>query len=77
MDSVVGHGMWDRPRPGTELVSSVLAGDFLTTGPQGKSQHILSIYTGHVFVHFPIYEEVGDSRVRYLCFFFFLDVLKR
>ena len=50
--------------------------EVLTPGPLGKSQHILSIYTGHVFVHFPIYEEVGDSRVRYLCFFFLLRCFK-
>ena len=28
---------WDLPRPGTELLSSALAGRFLTTGPPGKS----------------------------------------
>ena len=31
------HSMWDRPRPGIELVSPALAGRFLTTGPSGKS----------------------------------------
>ena len=30
--------MWDLPRPGIEPVSPALAGGFLTTVPQGKSQ---------------------------------------
>ena len=30
--------MWDLPRPGVELVSSALAGGFLTTAPPGTSQ---------------------------------------
>ena len=29
--------MWDLPRPGIEPVSHTLAGEFLTTGPPGKS----------------------------------------
>ena len=28
-------GMWDLPRPGTELMSPVLAGGFFTTEPPG------------------------------------------
>ena len=31
-------GMWDLPKPGTEPVSPVLAGRFLTTGQPGKSK---------------------------------------
>ena len=36
---VVAHElscMWDLPRPGTEPVSSTLAGGFFTNGPPGK-----------------------------------------
>ena len=29
--------MWHRPRPGTKCSSPALAGEFLTTGPPGKS----------------------------------------
>ena len=31
------QGMWDLPGPGMEPVSPVLAGEFLTAGPPGKS----------------------------------------
>ena len=31
-------GMWNLPRPGIKAMSSALAGEFLTTGPQGKSR---------------------------------------
>ena len=30
-------GMWNLPRPGIEPMSPALAGEFLTTGPRGKS----------------------------------------
>ena len=33
--------MWDLPGSGIELVSSTLAGKFLTNGPPGKSQNLL------------------------------------
>ena len=36
------RGVWDPPGPGIEPMSSALAGGFLTTGPPGKSQFILS-----------------------------------
>ena len=32
------RGMWDFPGPGIKLVSPALAGGFVTTVPQGKSQ---------------------------------------
>ena len=32
------HSMWDRPRPGIELVCLALQGGFLTTGPPGKPE---------------------------------------
>ena len=31
------RGMWNLPEAGVEPVSPILAGGFLTTGPQGKS----------------------------------------
>ena len=31
------HSIWDRPRPGTALVSPALAGRFVTAGPSGNS----------------------------------------
>ena len=31
------HSMWNLPEPGLELVSTALAGRFLTGGPPGKS----------------------------------------
>ena len=34
------HVMWDLPRPGIERVSPALGGDFLITGPPGKSPHL-------------------------------------
>ena len=34
-------GMWDLPRPGTELVSPALQGEFLTTGPPRKPHSFL------------------------------------
>ena len=40
------HGLscciWDLPRAGIEPMSSVLAGEFLTIGPPGKSEMCLS-----------------------------------
>ena len=42
---IVVHGlscsehMWDLPRPGIKPMSPALAGGFLTTEPQGKSQY--------------------------------------
>ena len=41
---LVAHGMWYLPRPGIESVSSALAGEFLTTGPLGKSLIFLFAY---------------------------------
>ena len=32
------RGLWDLPRPGMEAISPALAGGFLSTTPQGKSQ---------------------------------------
>ena len=46
--------MWNLPGPGIEPVSPALAGDFLTTGPPGKSKmlymssFIKLIYLTHV-----------------------------
>ena len=49
----VPHGMWALPRPGIKPVSPALAGEFLTTGPPGKSSSILlaqpSLYCGTLF----------------------------
>ena len=43
--------MWNLPKPGTEPVSSALAGGFSTTGPPGKIQgFILKIDEIHVDV---------------------------
>ena len=36
-------GMWDLPRPGTEPVSPVMTGGFLTTGSLGKSKKPVSL----------------------------------
>ena len=33
------HGTWDLPRPGIELLSPTLAGEFFTTEPPGKSSN--------------------------------------
>ena len=35
------HGKWDLPGPGIEPMSLAPAGEFLTTGPPGKSQRCL------------------------------------
>ena len=35
----LAQDMWNLRRPGIELVSSALAGRFLTTGPPGKSEN--------------------------------------
>ena len=43
------HGMWDLPRPGIEPLSPALAGEFLTTVPQGKPSDLK---------HFNIYQSV-------------------
>ena len=37
MGTLLLHGIWDLPGPGIEPMSSALAGEFLTTGPPGKS----------------------------------------
>jgi len=34
------QGMWNLPGPGIEPMSPALAGEFLTTGSPGKSNHI-------------------------------------
>ena len=37
------RGMWNLPRPGIKPVSLTLQGGFLTTGPPGKPQAVLSV----------------------------------
>ena len=38
------HGMWDLPRPGTELVSPAQQGRFLTTGLPVKHSHFFYLF---------------------------------
>ena len=41
--ALLPRGMWDLPRPMTELMSATLAGRFSTTGPPGKAYMCLYI----------------------------------
>ena len=56
--------MWDLPRSGIKLVSSTLAGKFLTSGPPGKSQNLffLSLKVCILDQHLPnpVYENTRE-----------------
>ena len=70
------HGMWDLPRPGTEPMSSALAGGFLTTVPPGKSLYmfycLLTYYPtdGHLccFQHFVMTDSAAVNNLVYILF---------
>ena len=36
-------GMWNLPRPGIKPMSPLLEGEFLTSGPPGKSLHVIMV----------------------------------